>query len=331
MTAFLTGGSGFVGGALIRRLVADGREVRALARSDAAAEAVAALGALPVRGDLGDREALTTAMRGCDAVFNVAGVNRACSRDRSVMDGANVDGAALVVRAAAGAGVPRVVHTSSAAAIGEPHGTVGREDSEHRGSFLSDYERSKYLGERSVREQGRALGIDVICVNPSSVQGPGRTTGTARILLRLARSRRAILVRTWVSVVDVDDCALGHVLAERLGAPGERYVLSGASLPIDVAVALLRASAGRPERVLWVPRWAVRAATPLAALAARTARSADPPVCPALIRTLLQGHRYDGSRATRELALVYRPIEETLARTLAWYEERGLLGRSARA
>jgi dihydroflavonol-4-reductase len=331
MTAFLTGGSGFVGGAVIRRLVADGREVRALARSEAAADAVAALGARPVRGDLRDRNAMTAAMRGCTAVFNVAGVNRTCSRDRSVLGTVNVDGAALVVRAAAEAGVPRVVHTSSAATLGERHGTVGREDSPHRGTFLSDYERSKYLGERRVREEGRALGIDVICVNPSSVQGPGRTTGTARILLRLVRSRTAILIRTWVSVVDVDDCAQGHVQAERLGAPGERYVISGASLPLEAAVASLRAGAGRPQHVLWVPRWAVRTATPLAALAARASTGADPSVCPALIRTLLHGHRYDGSRATRDLGLVYRPIEETLARTLAWYEERGILRPSARA
>ncbi len=325
MTAFLTGGSGFVGGAVIRRLVADGRDVRALARSDAAAATVAALGARPVRADLSDRNALAEGMRGCDAVFHVAGVNRTCVRHRSELTDANVDAPGIVVRAAFDAGVPRVIHTSSAASLGEDHGTVGTEDAPHRGGFLSEYERSKYLGERRARETGRELGIDVICVNPSSVQGPGRTSGTARILLHVAGSERAVLVRTWISVIDVDDCAAGHVLAERRGTPGERYVLSGASIRIEDAVELLRARTGRPRRVLWIPRAVVRGATPLAALAARASRSADPSVCPALLRTLLHGHRYDGSRATRDLGLRYRPIEETLRRTIAWYEERGIL------
>lgn len=329
MTAFLTGGSGFVGGAVLRRLVADGREVRALARSDAAAAAVAALGARPVRGELTDRGALAAGMRGCDAVFHAAGMNRTCVRHRRELIAANVDGAAAVVRAAADAGVARVVHTSSAATLGEVEGTTATEDAPHRGRFLSDYERSKYLGERAVRDAGRDLGVDVICVNPSSVQGPGRTSGTARILLGVASSDRAVLVHTWVSVVDVDDCAEGHVLAERHGAPGERYLLSGASLRLRDAVELVRARAGRPRRVIWIPRALVRAAIPLTAVAARISRAADPEVCPALVRALLHGHRYDGSRATRELGVRYRPIEETLDRTLAWYEARGILRADA--
>jgi dihydroflavonol-4-reductase len=325
MTAFLTGGSGFVGGAVLRRLVAEGREVRALARSDAAAAAVSVLGARPVRGDLRDRAALAAGMRGCDAVFHVAGLNRTCVRHRSELIAANVDAPAAVVRAAADAGVPRVIHTSSAATLGELAGTIATEDAPHRGHFLSEYERSKFLGERAVRDAGRELGVDVICVNPSSVQGPGRTSGTARILLRVAGSERTVLVRTWVSVIDVDDCAEGHALAERHGAPGERYVLSGASLRLEDVVDLVRARTGRPRHIVWIPRALVRGATPLAALAARASRAADPPVCRALLRTLLHGHRYDGSRATRELGLRYRPIERTLERTLAWYEAQGIL------
>ncbi|HTG48530.1 MAG TPA: NAD-dependent epimerase/dehydratase family protein [Actinomycetota bacterium] len=325
MTAFVSGGSGFVGGAVIRRLVADGREVRALARSDAAASAVAALGAMPAPGDLGDPATLEAAMGGCDTVFAVAGVNRTCVRRRSELTGANVDGAAAVVRAAARAGVPRVIHTSSAATLGETEGTVGDEDASHRGAFLSEYERSKFLGERAALEAGRATGVEVVCVNPSSVQGPGRTEGTARILLRAAAADRAVLVRTWISVIDVDDCAEGHVLAERHGVAGRRYVLSGATLRLDDAVELLRAIAGGPRRVRWIPRPVVRAAMPLAALGARFSSAPDPPVCPALLRTLLHGHRYDGSRATRELGLRYRPIEETITRTVRWYREHGLL------
>jgi dihydroflavonol-4-reductase len=156
------------------------------------------------------------------------------------------------------------------------------------------------------------------------VQGPGRTTGTAKMLIGVARARVAVLVRTWLSLVDVDDCAEAHVLAARLGVPGERYLISGASVRADEAVQILRAITGRRHRVVWIPRAAIRATAPVAALLERVG-SADPVVCPGMLRTLLHGHRYDGSRATRDLGLTYTPLEETLRRTLDWYASRGML------
>jgi dihydroflavonol-4-reductase len=322
--AFVTGASGFVGGAVLRHLVAQGREVRALARSDAAETAVRAGGARPIRGDLFDREALLVGMRGCAGVFHVAGINASCLRDPTPMFRANVEGTAEVIRAAAAAGVARVVHTSSAAAIGEAEGTVGREDSAHRGHFLSAYERSKFLGERRALTLGEELGIEVVCVDPSSVQGPGRTEGSARLFIDLLDRRRPPVVDTWVSVVDVDDCAAGHLLAESAGTPGRRYLLNGASLTTEEAVALLRRVAGRPRHVLRVPRVAVRAAGSLAGLAGLIVRR-PLPFCPEVARTILHGHRYDGSLAERELGLAYRSPEETVGRTVAWYTDRGLV------
>ena len=327
MTAFVTGGSGFVGGAVIRALVATGRPVRALARSEAAAETVTGLGAEPVAGDLSDRLALAAAMSGSDVVFHVAGVNQMCPRDPADLYATNVDGAATAVHAAADAGVGRVVLTSSSASIGESSGTVGREDTPHRGSFLSHYERSKFLGERAARAAGEERGIDVVTVNPSSVQGPGRTTGSALILLSAARARTIALLDTSFSIVDVDDCAAGHLLAARSGVGGERYLLSGAALTMRAAIDLLRRATGHPLRVVWIPRVLVRAGAPLTAVMARTREDAS--VCPAMLRTLLHGHRYDGSRATRELGLVYRTLEETLERVLAWYRAQGMLPGAA--
>src|SRR5436190_23649159 len=136
MTAFVTGGSGFVGGAVIRALVAEGEPVRALARSPVATTAVTELGAEPVAGDLADRTALADAMDGCDVVYHVAGVNQMCPRDPAGLEATNIGGAVTAVEAAADARVARLVLTSSSAAIGEPAGTIGTEDSVHRGRFL---------------------------------------------------------------------------------------------------------------------------------------------------------------------------------------------------
>jgi dihydroflavonol-4-reductase len=320
----LTGGTGFVGGALLARLVEDGRRVRALARSEAAADALASAGAEPARGDVLDPASLLAAMRGCAVAFHVAGVNATCQRDPRPMYRANIDGSANVIRAAARAGVHRVVYTSSSAAIGEVQGTVGREDSVHRGSYLTRYERSKHLAERSVLALGPELGIDVVCVNPSSVQGPGRTTGSARLLLALVGGRLPLIVETSLSIVDVADCTEAHLLAESRGAPGERYLVSGVTLTTREAVGLVRDVWGRPERVRWVRPGLVRAAGAAVESAGRLLHR-DVPVCREVVRSLLHGHRFDGSRAERELGLRYTPVEVTLQAMLEWYADRGLV------
>ena len=208
--------------------------------------------------------------------------------------------------------------------IGEPTGAIAREDTPHRGSFLSTYERSKFLAERSAFAMGEELGIAVVAVCPSSVQGPGRTGGSARLLLRAVDARLPAVVDMFLSIVDVDDCSAGHLLAEARGRPGRRYLLNGASLTTMHAIALLRSVAGRPRHIVRLPRSAVTGAGALAGWTSRiTGRSV--PFCPELARTLLHGHRYDGTRATIELGLTYRPIEETVERTLAWYADRSLI------
>jgi len=319
----VTGGSGFVGGALLGRLVAEGREVRSLGRTKDAMASVQARGATPIRGDVLDLESLVEAMRGCEVVFHCAGVNVMCARDPRPMYRVNVEGSGNVVRAAIATGVRRVVYTSSASTIGEVRGTVGREDSPHRGSYLSHYERSKHLAERRVLGWAGELGLDVVSVNPSSVQGPGRTGGSARLLLDLVNGKLPVVVETDLSIVDVEDCTSGHLLAEAKGDPGERYVLNGFTIDVREAVELLRRLTGHPRKVRFAPRWLTPAAGELAQ-AASTLTRRDLPFCREAVRTLLHGHRYDGSRSERDLGLRYTPMEETVRRTLTWYAERGL-------
>jgi dihydroflavonol-4-reductase len=322
----VTGGSGFLGGALTRRFVELGRPVRALARSTTAAAIVADLGARPIDGDLLDEASLEEAMRGCGTVFHAAGVSAICPRDPAEMFRTNVEGSANVVRAAARAGVRRVVFTSSGAAIGEARGAIGREDTAHRGSYLSRYERSKHLSERRALDLAAELGVDLVCVNPSSVQGPGRATGSTRLLIRLATGRLPVVIDAVVSVVDIADCTDGHLLAEAHGAPGERYLLSGAALSMRDALELLHRVMGRRPRVVFVPGSIALAGARTAELGGRLVRR-DPPICLDGARTLVHGHRYDGSRAERELGLRYTPIEDTLRRTLAWLSDLGLTPR----
>jgi dihydroflavonol-4-reductase len=323
----VTGGSGFVGGAVVRRLVADGTEVRALARSDDAERSVASLGATPVPGDVDDEVSLARAAEGCDVVFHAAGVNALCRRDPIPIYRTNVLGTERMVRAAARAGSRRIVLTSSAATIGEPRGAIGREDSPHRGSFLSHYERSKWLAERRGFAAATDVGVEMVAVNPASVQGPGRTTGTARLLIAAMNRPPPVVVDATVSLVDVDDCAWGHVLAAERGEDGQRYLLCGVSLRMPELLGMIRRLAGGSSgRALRIPPAIVPFAGGIGDLAASVLRR-NLSLCSELARTLRHGHRYDGSRACRKLGLEYTPIAETLRRTFAWYVEQGLVRR----
>ena len=323
---FLTGGTGFVGEAILARLIADGRAVRALTRSDAGAERLAAAGAQPVHGDILDPVGLSAAMEGCDVVYHVAGLNGFCLPDPSELVRMNVTGTVNVVRAAAAAGVRRVVYTSSAATIGEADGTIGREDSPHRGSFLSHYEHSKWHAEREALATAADAGVELVSVNPASVQGPGRTRGTAKLLLGYLNGTLKTVIDSRMSIVDVADCAEAHLRAETAGVAGERYLISGATLTVREAIAVMAEIAGIEgvPRILPAPV-AMATATVIGAIG--RVRRRRMPFCREMMRTLLHGHAYDGTRATRELGLSYAPIEDTLRRTLVWYRQNGFITR----
>jgi dihydroflavonol-4-reductase len=323
---FVTGASGFIGGALTTRLLERGDQAVGLARSDAAAEKVAALGAEVARGDLLDPASLAAGMEGCDAAYHVAGVNSHCPSDPDMLLSVNVGGAEAVVRAAARAGVGRMVYTSSAASLGEPEGTVGTEDCVHRGSYLSVYDRSKHQGELAVFAAAAETGVEVVAVNPSSVQGPPRTSGNGGIIIAYLNGKLPAFVDTQVSVVDIQDCVEGHLLAAERGQNGERYVLNGATIHSREALEIVSELSGVRDRVRMIPPPVARAAVAIAEAAYRV-RGKTPSICRARVRTILHGHRYDGSRATRELGLEYTPVADTFARTIEWAVAEGLVTR----
>ena len=322
MSIVVTGGSGVVGIALVRRLVADGDAVSVLCRSEQAADVVRSLGAEPVAGDILDLTSLREAFGGADLIFHVAGLNTMCPDDPGALERVNVVGSQNVVRAAEVAGCRRVVYTSSAATIGEPAGTVGTEETPHRGWYLSAYERSKHLAEQAVF--GMTTDVEVVAVNPSSVQGPGRATGTGALILDLLAGRLPGLVDTRLSIVDIDDCARGHLAAAVRGVPGERYLLNSFTMTMREAVEVLEGVVGRPVAVRWLPGWAAMAGATVVESAARLKRR-PPKVCREMVRTLRHGHAYDGSRAEHELAVEYSTPQATLSRLVDWFRAEGLL------
>ncbi len=277
-----------------------------------------------MEGDVLDSERLTAAMAGCSLAYHAAGVNHFCMTDPRPMMEVNVEGTKKVVEAAASCGIRRVIYTSSAATLGEARGTTGDEGTVHRGWFLSTYERSKYEAELGARQAAERLGVELVCVNPSSVQGPGRTSGTARWLIRYASGRLRWMIQTRVSLVDIADCTEAHIQAADRGVAGERYVISGPSHSIQELIRIVGAVTGRSYPVHFLP------AAPAVAVGSAVGTAfkligRQPPVCREMIRTLAHGHAYDGSRSARELGFAYTPIEKSLESAMAWYSDHGYL------
>lgn len=323
MKVAVTGGSGVVGRAVVRHLVAGGFDVVATSRSVEADAILASLGATPARADILDHDSLVSAFDGAERVFHVAGLNAMCVQDPVPMWEANIDGTLTVAEAAVEAGAVRLVYTSSAAVLGEPPGAIGDEESEHRGRFLSRYEESKYLAEHALFQLDPA--IEFVVVNPSSVQGPGRATGTGELILDVLNGKLKVLADTALSLVDIDDCARGHLLAAERGADRRRYVLNSFTLTARQAVSLISDVLDSPLDVRFAPPWLVRPAGPVADFLRWI--KLPIPFCGEMIATLAHGHRYDGSRATAELGLEYTAARPFIDRLVDWFRSEGLTER----
>ncbi len=322
MISAITGATGVVGSALLRRLLDRGHQVRALVRTETAGANLSGGGVQPVLGDITVPETLDALVDGADFLFHVAGVNDMCVADGSAMAAVNVEGTHNVFEAAIRGNVGRVIHTSSVVTIGESHGEVGTEATVRSRDFLSLYEETKSRAEEVAF--GFADQIDMVAVNPSSVQGPGRATGTGRLLLAAARGEAPVAIDSVISVVDIDDCAEGHVLAAEVGGSGQRYILSGTTTTARQVIRMIGRLGGHGRRPVYLSPGVLKMAAPVVS-SVFGLLGKQPPLCPESARVLTAPHRYDGSRASRELGLNYRSLEETLQRTVEWFREENLL------
>jgi dihydroflavonol-4-reductase len=336
----VTGATGFVGGLVAARLLADGRRVRALVRRPGDARRLSPWGPggappgaagpapgggrhEPAVGDLDDAESLLRAADGCEVAYHVAGLNTLCLRDPAPLWRVNVDGTRRLLDAARRAGLRRVVFTSSAGVLGGDGTQPADESSPPPAEFTSVYARTKYEAERL------ALGIDgieVVAVNPSSVQGPGRRAGTARLLLDYLNGRLPFDVPARFGLCYTADCAEGHLLAEAKGRPGQRYVLNSGTLTSREAIEMVARITGLTERPRTLPLPVAMAVGAAAEQLARV-RGRTPRFCREAIRTIAHPHLYDGSRAERELGVRYTPLTEALERMVGWYLRAGLVHR----
>lgn len=323
--AVVTGASGHAGANLVRALLDEGRPVRCLVRDD-----VRALEGLRVelaRGDVSDVESLKRAFDGARTVFHLAARISIVGSQGGAVERTNVDGVRNVVEACRARGVSRLVHFSSihalhdrgdGDAIDEDSDSAERED-------LPAYDRSKAAGEKIVRE-AVARGFNAVIVNPTAILGPHdeKPSRMGRVLLGLATRRMPALVNGGYNWVDARDVARGAMAAESRGRAGERYLLSGTWKSIGEVARIVQSCGGRRPPRVTLPLFVAAAVAPAALLGARLI-GAEPLFTPESIRALRHHRHVIPRNAIADLGWAPRPIEVTIADTLAWFRAKGML------
>jgi dihydroflavonol-4-reductase len=273
MKSFVTGGAGFLGSAVVSRLLARGDDVVALARSDEAATKLTRLGALPVRGDITDARTLDQLLTDVDLVFHLAGDYRVGVKesDHEEMFRTNVDGATIVLAAAIAAGVSKIVYVSTVAVFGNTHGKVVDEtyDRPDR-DFLSYYDATKYMAHR-VAVARAAAGAPLVIVQPGAIYGPGDHSELGAQIDQAARGKYTIRAfpELGFTMSYVDDVADGVVLAQTAGMLGESYVLGGEIARLGAIVDTVADLTGHKRARLKIPSTVFKAATPLGSVVGR--------------------------------------------------------------
>ncbi len=310
----ITGATGFVGGVLARRLLAEGHGVVALVRTPERAADLTAAGAELVPGDLGDAEALDQLCTGVDGLFHVAGWYKLGERDASAGTAVNVDGTRKVLSAARCNNVPRVVYTSTLAVNSDTHGSVPDETYRYAGPFVTNYDRTKAEGHQIAAEFA-AQGLAVVIVQPGLVYGPGDTAQSGQLIEQVVRGERPqVSSGGGLCWGYVDDIATGHLLAMQKGSPGESYMLAGPRLSLADGLRQLAAIAGTKGPIV-VPAAAVRATAGVVGLLGRVV-PVPPGFAAETLRSSLATYYGSPAKAQRELGWQARPLGDGFRQTI---------------
>ena len=326
MKAFVTGATGFLGSHVARVLADQGADLRLLVRSTSNLRNLEGLKAETATGDLRDAGSLEKAMLGCDTVFHVAADYRLWARDPWEMYRSNVEGTRAILEAARKNGVRQVVHTSSVATMGfTENGHPADEDSPvSLADMIGHYKRSKFMAEQIALEAGRS-GLHVVTVNPTTPVGEQdvKPTPTGRIVLDFLKRKFPAYVETGLNLVDVRECARGHMAALEKGKSGERYILGGEDLTLKQILDKLAKITGLPSPTVKLPYvFAFAAGVVDEAITGRLLHR-EPRATVDTVRLGKKKMFASSGKAERELGWKIVPVEDALRRAVDWFRVNG--------
>ena len=326
MSVLVTGGTGFVGSHLVRVLLKRGEQVRCLVRPSSRRDNLHDLSVEFVTGDLRDLDSLKQAVKGITVVYHCAADYRLWCKDPNEMYQSNVEGSNNVMQAAFDQGVARVVYTSTVGCLGlNEDGKPANEDSLVTiDDMIGHYKRSKFLAEEKVREWARR-GLPVVIVNPSTPVGELdiKPTPTGKIIVDFLRGKMFGYVDTGMNLIDVRDCAEGHVVAAEKGRVGERYILGGRNLTLKELFDALASVTEIASPKMKVPHWVAETYARIENLWSINIARREPDVPLESVKMARHKMWFDASKAVHELGLTQRPIEQALERAVNWFREHG--------
>ena len=326
MLAFVTGATGFLGSHVARVLADNGADMRLLVRSSSNLRNIEGLRADRALGDLRDPASLEKAMAGCDVVFHVAADYRLWVRDPNEMYRSNVEGTRAILEAARKNRVRRVVYTSSVATIGfTRNGYPANEDSPvSLADMIGHYKRSKFMAEQLALEAGRS-GLEVVVVNPTTPVGDQdvKPTPTGRIVVDFLKRKFPAYVETGLNLVDVRECARGHVTALEKGKSGERYILGGENLTLKQILDKLAKITGLPSPRLKLPYIFAYAAGIADEIVTGRLRGREPRATIDTVRMGAKKMFASSDKAERDLGWKIVPVESALRRAVDWFRVNG--------
>ena len=326
MLAFVTGATGFLGSHVARVLANQGAALRLLVRPTSNLKNLQGLKADTATGDLRDSVSLEKAMSGCDTVFHVAADYRLWVRDPAEMYQSNVGGTRAILEAASKNGVQRVVYTSSVATIGFTRdGTPANEDSPVAlADMIGHYKRSKFMAEQLAIEAGRG-GMHVVTVNPTTPIGEQdvKPTPTGRIVLDFLKRKFPAYVETGLNLVDVRECARGHVAALEKGRPGERYILGGEDLTLKQILDKLAKITGLTSPKIKLPYFFAFAAGVVDEAITGGLLKREPRATVDTVRMGKKKMFASSAKAERELGWKLVPVDDALGRAVEWFRTNG--------
>ena len=326
----VTGGTGFIGSHLVRRLLDRGAEVRCLARPASRLDNLKELPIEIVRGDLRDLSSLREAMRNCSVVYHCAADYRLWCKDPGEMYASNVEGTNNCMQAAYDEGVGRVVYTSTVGCLGlNPNGKPANEETPVTvDDMIGHYKRSKFLAEEKVNGWA-ARGLPVVIVNPSTPVGDMdiKPTPTGKIIVDFLRGKMFGFVETGINLIDVRDCAEGHLLAAERGRVGERYILGAHNLTLKQMFDSLAAFTKIASPRMKIPHRVAETYARLENVWSINMLGREPDVPLESVKLARYKMWFDSSKAVRELGLPQSPIEGALLRAVRWFEKHGFVKR----
>lgn len=331
MLAFVTGATGFVGSHVARVLAEQGAELRLLVRANSDLRNIQELKADRVVGDLRDAASLKKAMAGCSVVFHVAADYRLWVRDPDQMYRSNVEGTRGVLDAARENRVRRVVYTSSVATMGfTSNGHLANEDSPvSLASMIGPYKRSKFMAEQIAIEAGRS-GMDVVVVNPTTPVGERdiKPTPTGRIVVDFLKKKFPAYVDTGLNLVDVAECARGHLAALEKGRTGQRYILGGENLTLKQILDKLAAITGLPSPKIRVPYVLALATGVVDQVVTGHLLDREPRATIDAVRMGRKKMFVSSSKAEGDLGWKIVPVDGALRRAVEWFQANGYAGNA---